>query len=330
MGPMQGTSVTDNAWQHGVIYKTGVFAEYHFSKKGWKIIASGRLENNVANAKEITEEFVEIYTDTKTSEINPSFSIGTVKKLNKGISIGLWLGRTQRSGSLTERYINYFAVGQDSYELLGNPNIKQEINNQSDVTFQFKKGKTSLNIDGFVSFLQNAISSSIDTSLTPNIPSSPGVRRYENIDKAFKTGAELIWRQEWVPGLNHEVSLAYTYGQDLSRNEPLPEIAPLDMRFSLYGDFFTSYFLPELNLRHVIKQKRVSSEYGETTSPNFTLLDISIASRISQVFSVSVGVKNILGTTYYEHLNRSVSGSDGLPIYEPGRSFLVSLNLNFL
>jgi iron complex outermembrane receptor protein len=55
--------------------------------------------------------------------------------LGESISTALWLGRAQRSGSLTERFINYFPVGQDPYEMLGNPQLLPEVNNQADLTF---------------------------------------------------------------------------------------------------------------------------------------------------------------------------------------------------
>ena len=329
MGPMMGKTVFDNAWQHGRINKTGVFAEYHYAKKGWQLVLASRLEVNNANTLETSAEFSNVYNDTKITEFNPSVSIGTVKNFKKGASIGLWLGRAQRSGSLTERYINYFPIGQDPYEMLGNPNIQPEINNQADLTFQYRHAKASINVDVFASYLQDAISSAIDTSLTPRIPSSPGVRSYINIDKGFKTGVEFTWLQEWVKGLQHQMSLAYTYGQDLTRDEPLPEIAPLDMRFRLMGNFVRGKVKPEFGVRHVIQQARISTEYGETQSPSFTILDASFGSQISDVFGIIFGVKNLLGTQYYEHLSRSVVAATH-PIFEPGRSYFISLNLNFM
>ena len=84
----------------------------------------------------------------------------------------------------------------------------------------------------------------IDTSLNPRINSSPGVRRYTNIDRAFNTGFEAGWEQKWPAGLQHQLSLAYTYGEDLERMDPLPEIAPLDVRFLLSGSYFSHRLKP--------------------------------------------------------------------------------------
>ncbi len=72
--------------------------------------------------------------------------------------LGIWLGRAQRSGSLTERYINRFAVGIDAYELVGNPDLKPETNNQIDLIFTHKKDNIFFQADVFYSYLENYIS----------------------------------------------------------------------------------------------------------------------------------------------------------------------------
>ncbi|MDV7394939.1 TonB-dependent receptor, partial [Arthrospira platensis SPKY1] len=137
--------------------------------------------------------FGQVYNNTEVQQINPSISAGMVKPIGKDLNLGIWLGHVNRSGSLTERFINYFPVGLDPYELIGNPQIKAEKNNQIDLTLAWKKEKSSLNIDVFASWLTDYITSEIDTTLKPRLPASPGVRRFTNIDNAFKTGFEFRW-----------------------------------------------------------------------------------------------------------------------------------------
>ena len=126
------------------------------------------------------------------------------------------------------------------------------------------------------------------------------------------------------------MSLAYTYAQDLEREEPLPEIAPLDMRYRLSGSYLKNKLRPEVALRHVIKQDRISSEFGETVTPAFTILDVSVAYQFNKVFSMSTGVQNVFDQAYYEHLSRSVKGTMSQPIYNPGRNFFISVNMSFM
>lgn len=330
MGPNAGRMVSDNVWQEGSIVKSSVFAEYHLIRNaGLRFIFSGRLELNNSQALDAQDEFTDINPETSAIQLNPNISIGGIKQF-KVISIGLWLGRAQRSASLTERFINYFPVGQDPYEMLGNPLLKPEKNNQIDLTLEYKMTKTSVDVDIFACYLRDNISSVIDTGLTPRLPTSPGVRQYINRDKAFKTGLEVSWNQNLVIGLLHHLSLAYTYGKDLEENEPLPEIAPLDIRYSLYGSYLKNNLRPGISVRYVTQQNRVSYEFGETVTPSFYTIDVSISYTFRKVFNISAGVQNVFDENYYEHLNRSVRGTSPNPIYAPGRNFYLSFNLNLM
>ena len=330
MGPNAGNILYDNAWQNGKIIKSSLFAEYHLGiNDGLRFVFSGRLELNNSQALDAQDEFTDIYPETSTTQLNPSLSIGGVKQF-KAISVGLWLGRAQRSGSLTERFINYFPVGQDPYELLGNPQIKPEKNNQIDLTFEYKTAGTYIDVDIFACYLKDNISSVIDTGLSPRLPNSPGVRQFITIDNAFKTGFEINWNQSLFAELQHHFSLAYTYGKDLEKEEPLPEIAPLDIRYSLFGLYLKNKLRPEASLRYVTEQSRISGEFGETITPSFFTMDVSVSYSFKKVFSVSAGVQNVFDETYYEHLNRSVKGTDPRPIYAPGRNIFLSLSMNFM
>ncbi len=329
MGPNAGKIFEDNAWQDGRISKTGLFAEYQVDGKSFSYVLSGRLEINHAEINDPADEFTQVNTDPNITQVNPSFSMGILKDLGGTIKMGLWLARAQRSGNLTERFINYFPVGQDPYEMLGNPQLLPEVNNQADLTFEWSISKQSgIVVDVFAAYLQDYISSLIDSTLTPRLPASPGVRQYENIDAAFKTGFEINWTQALFAGIGHRLGVAYTYGQDLQRDEPLPQIAPLDLRYALYGSYLKNKLRPEIVFRYVAEQSRISDEFGETVSPSFALLDIRLGYKVSRQFSVHAGVNNLLNEYYYEHLNRSVRGTSN-PIFAPGRNVFANLNFTF-
>ena len=329
MGPNAGKTFEDNAWQEGRISKTGVFAEYQFKGSSFNYIFSGRLELNNADINDPSEEFTQVYVASNEIQINPSFSLGVLKDFGRSIKTGFWLGRAQRSGGLTERFINFFPVGQDPFEMLGNPQLAPEVNNQVDITFQWMPGKgTVINVDVFAAYLQDYISSIIDPDLDPRLPMSPGVRRFINIDNALKTGFEMSWSQQLFAGLQHQLGIAYTNGQDLERDEPLPEIAPLDFRYTLSGSYLNDKLKPEVMLRYVAEQSRVSNEFGETVTPSFALLDLKIDYQISDKLTINAGVNNLLDERYFEHLNRSVRGTNE-PIFAPGRNVFANLNFSF-
>ena len=328
MGPNQGKIVTDNIWQDGQITRSGMFAEYHIQGLDIRWVLSGRFEVNSSTIFNPDPDFANLYPESSTLQINPGISVGGTKKMTDRFTMGLWLGRAHRSGSLTERFINYFPVGQDPYEMLGNPMLNTEINNQIDLNFHWDSKTTSLHLDLFAGYLQDLISSTIDTTLSPTIPTSPGVRRYINIDKAFKTGFEAIWNQKLFAGLYHQFSLAYTYAQDLERDEPLPEIAPLDLKYQLSGAYINKQLHPSMSFRHVLEQSRTSSEFGETVTPSFSIIDVGLSFQVIPQLGISTGIHNLLDTQYYEHLSRSVRAKEPYPIYAPGRNFFISFNLD--
>jgi iron complex outermembrane receptor protein len=329
MGPMMGKTVEDNAWQHGRISRSGLFGEYHYPMGQYRFVVAGRLELNQADILDPTAEFTEVYDEVSSTQLNPGFSLGGIRNFSNGFSTGLWLGRAQRSGGLTERFINYFPVGLDPFELIGNPQLAPEVNNQVDLTLAYRHKGAHFQLDLFGSYLQDYITSIIDTTLVPRMPTSPGVRQFTNIDQAVLAGFEFNWHQQLPVGFYHRLSAAYTYGQNLVNDLPLPEIAPLDLQLVIGGSWWKDRIQPEVRLRHVIAQDRIATDFGETETPAFTLLDLQLNYRILPNWRLGVGANNLFDVAYYEHLNRSVRGGDAQPIFAPGRNILVSMSVDF-
>jgi iron complex outermembrane receptor protein len=153
------------------------------------------------------------------------------------------------------------------------------------------------------------------------------VRQFINIDDALLAGFEITWNQHLLSGISHFMSIAYTYGQDLDRDEALPEIAPLDFRYLLSGDFINDKLHTEIGFRHVLQQDRISNTYGETETPSFSIVDMKASYIALPKLNLGIGIQNIFDVAYYEHLNRSVRGKERA-IYAPGRSFVLSLTLD--
>ncbi|MDX1702385.1 MAG: hypothetical protein R3250_17285 [Melioribacteraceae bacterium] len=90
---------------------------------------------------------------------------------------------------------------------------------------------------------------------------------------------------------NQSLIIAYTFGKDNFRNEPLPEIAPLDFGYKLNGDFFNNQLESEFIFRYVLNQKRISEAFGETGIPAFSIIDLNIRYFYSRVLSIKIGVQ---------------------------------------
>ncbi|MGE5406875.1 MAG: TonB-dependent receptor [Methanosarcina sp.] len=328
-GPNAGKIFMDNSWQQGRIAKAAVFSEWKTATKTMTYVFSGRLEINSSSAADTAPEFISVYKQIGEMQINPDISAGAIRNINSRTSLKLWLGRAQRSGSITEKFINFFPVGQDPYELLGNPALKPEINNQADFVYEYKTGRLFLNLDIFSSLMQNYISPVIDKTLKPRLPSSPGVRRYSNTGDAFKSGFELSFAQLLPGGLDHKISMAYTRGKDLCLGKPLPEISPLEIRYRITGNYFDKKLIPEFSLRYAARQKRISREFGESVTPSFLTADIGVSIKVSGFASFSASIQNLFDKAYYEHLNRGFNTDPTNHIMNPGRSFTASFNIEF-
>lgn len=330
MGPNAGMTMKDNVWQDAQISKSGIFAEYHYPKETWQLVFSGRLELNQSKAKNPDPNFSDLYDgNLKSDLVNPAFSLGGTKEMANHFSVGLWFGMAQRSPGLTERYINYFPIGIDPYELVGNPQMKAETNKQLDLVLSWKSAKTNINMNGFGAFIGNYISSEIRDEMSPRMPSAPGVRQFINIDQALHTGFELSWKQQFNSQLQHLVELAYIYGKNQDSGEALPEIPPMEFRYRLIGSFIQQKLKAEISYRHSFKQDRIATSYGENETPAFDVIDLKASYQLTPAISFHTGVNNLLDEAYYEHLSRNLNGSTR-PLYSPGRSFYFSLAFNFL
>lgn len=330
MGPMAGKVFNDNVWQDAQVQRTGIFGEWHLHQYGFQFVVSGRLDINSSKANNPADSFSAIYNDLESQIVHPSVSAGGTRLFNEKVSLGMFLGMATRSPGITERYINQFPVGLDPYEMLGNPDLKPEVNNQLDLVFQYQSTQTTISANIFTSVLRDFISSKIREDLDPAMATSPGVRQFVNIKKALMTGFELSWAQTYTRFLSHDLSVSYTHGQNQELDEALPEIPPLDFRYRLTGTFAKDRLQPEISFRYSAKQDRIAESYGETKTPDFTVVDAKVSWHVKRFLTTSAGVQNLFDTAYYEHLARSVRGADARPIYSPGRSFYLTLTLSFL
>ncbi len=330
MGPNAGKTFYDNAWQHGRISRGSLFAEYRYAFQDYLMVAAARLELNRAEVFDAAQEFISVYDEITQTQLNPSFSAGVTRYWGERVSASVWAGRAQRSGSLGERYMNYFPVGLDPYEMLGNPGLKAEVNNQADLHLNYQSRQSQLGFTVYIAYLQDYISSKVDTSLQVRLPASPGVRQYTNLDNAVLTGFEFSVSHTLPAKLKSELSMAYTYGQDMKARTPLPEIPPLELRFKLSGSYFADKLSPDLHIRHVLRQDRIAGEFAETATPAFTLVDVGLSYVFSKQIRLDAGVSNLFDEAYYEHLSRAFRTDPAKPLYARGRSVFVRLNIDLM
>jgi iron complex outermembrane receptor protein len=231
-----------------------------------------------------------------------------------------------RSANITERFINSLPVGKDPYEMIGNPLLKPEANNQADFLVSYRSAGTVVELSGFCSRVDHYISSAIVPEIAPKF-GGPGVRQFINIDKANLCGFEFIWNQNWIPQLKNQLRIAYTYGQNASYKSPLPEICPMNIRFNIEGNFLENRMMPFIAVRHSMAQNRIDPGFGEVRAKAFTVVDTGISFLVLKRIQSSVAVNNLADRQYREHLSRFLTS--GEPMNSVGRSLVVNLSYSF-
>ena len=313
------------SWQDSEINQVGWFNEYnhHFSHS--KFTASYRLDFNSGKANDPSEFFTNMYGSTQKKQVNNSFNIGYTQYLSENAKLSILAGRAQRSASLTERFINRFVTGNDSYQVLGNPDLKSETNNQADLVFTYRKENLYFQTDVFYSYIQNYISGVIREDINATSSSSPGVRQMQNIGNAIKAGFESRVNWKFLPHYRTELAIAYTYGENRKSKSPLPEIAPFSLRWNAEAKF--SNFNAGMVYRFNAKQNRISEEFGELKTSDWSVFDVYAKYQINKHIHMSFEVSNLLNRNYSNYLSRTVSGSTTERITERGRSFNVGVNI---
>jgi len=348
---MMGTTSTKrfNLWNKAVIQNGGLFAGYNTSFKSFKLDAAIRVDFNKAHSEDtlkLIKDGVEYFNKTASQFVNLSANLGLTHKITEKLSVSLAFARGTRSPNMLERYIKILSVGYDNYDYLGNPQLKPETNNEVDLTATYSGEKLgSMYVNGFYSYVKDYISAEMLPSsvIMPATLGAPGVKQYVNVDNASFTGFELGYTSPQAYKLGVNVIAAITYGRipsvtkyiikagqvtgdTLIKNDALPEIPPFETTLIVNYRLLHGKLVPKVSYRLVAAQHHVSDAFYEPETPGFSIINFSIAYKVSKNIYINAGVNNIFDVSYYEHLNRKIIGSTE-KLYEPGRVFFVNLNL---
>lgn len=330
--------MVDKIWQDAYLNDYGVFTEMKYDLSSSTLLSAGvRLDFVNTNAKDPEADFEARYNVTEKNETNFSGAVSLKNKLSDHVSLELAFGRGTRTADMLERYINHFSIGQDAYEYLGNPNLKPEVNNQFEVGL---KGYTYLNqtqwifsTSVFYSIFENYIMGVVDE----NIPRKfmPGTnplytKVFQNIDDAYKTGAEFSSKFSFANDLFFQTDVAYTYSWNNNFNESLPLTPPLMAKIS--GGIEKDNYWASVFWNLASKQTNISESFGETETPGYGTLDIKGGLKLIKNLDLGIACLNVLDQYYVNHLNfpfRNQAGFGITPITEPGRNFTVFVQYHF-
>lgn len=332
---------TDKIWQESYVNDYGIFAETKYFAGPGSIFNLGvRLDEVVSDINDPDPVFLELYPELgHRTETNFSGTLSYKKILSPNYSLEFSFGRGVRSASMEERFLAFASTGKDSYEYVGNPDLKAEVNNQLEISF---KGKTDLSgafqkldfgANVYYSRYENYIAGIIDEDLHRRFmpmqePVHPKV--FRNLDKAYKTGFETYAGLGFATYFSFSSSFSYVYTEDQDLGESLPLTPPFITRLKLAYDNEDFWASAEYNITS--RQTNIAPSFGETESPGYELLDLKAGVNLFDHLKVGIGVLNLFDTYYYNHLNYMFNNQaefENTPITEPGRNFTAFVNYSF-
>ena len=255
-----------------------------------------------------------------------TWSLGLVMSYPE-VSIRINTGKSFRmpiAKELASDGINYHLYRYEK----GNPTLDPEESYQLDVGFDWKKKKTFLNVAVFANYFPNYI------YLNPTYQYEEGMQVYQYTQaEVFRYGGELKFDYLITPEFNAGVAFEYVYAEQLSGDKKgftLPFAPPpsmlIELKYSpiLGGIWENTYFM--LDYRLTAEQTNIVPPEQETDG--FQLVNIGMGTNLrfrKQVVSIRLQVQNLFDTKYYNH----TSFYRLINIPEPGRNFLIGLNIPF-
>ncbi|WP_261375774.1 TonB-dependent receptor domain-containing protein [Dokdonia sp. Hel_I_63] len=331
----------DKVWQDSNVNDFGLFVEnkYAFSDKTM-LTAGVRYDLVVSDIQDPEADFQALYNNLEQrEEHNISATVSVKHKVSDNATLEAAYGRGVRSANMIERYINHFSVGLDPFEYVGNPFLEAEVNNQFEIGIKGKKvfiteiDAIRYGLSGYYSFYENYIVAVVDPALDRKfMPTAQPqeVKRFVNLDNAYKTGFEADVAIDFARYFNVNTSLSYVYTRNKDLDESLPLTPPLITRLGV--GFEKDRYWASIDYTVTSKQDEIASSFREQETAGYETLDVRFGMEVIKDFNVGLAVLNAFDETYNNHLNFSfVNQADftRVPINDPGRNFSVFVQYGF-
>ena len=276
-------------------------------------------------------------------------------------------GYAERAPSLTELYAAepfMFLLQNGMNTVTGDPNLLKERRFQFDLGLSVERDRMRGKANTFFAWVNDYIT--FENIGVFNGPPAGEVEqvalKYVNTELAYLSGIEFYGEFDWQDNVTLFGSVSYTHGEDRTRNgefatnpasggnpsqqvagldrgefsgitgnelEALPSIMPLEstLGIRLHSGGVLPKWGVELSTRLVDDQRRVAHSLLESSSPGFTVFNMSGYYRHKENVTFWAGAHNFTNRHYREHLDfRSPSGTS---VYQPGSSFFVSMETTY-
>lgn len=328
---MMPMTMRSEIWQDAVIQDYGMFLEGNYAiTKYISTIIGVRGDFVTASIRNPEKSFSTLYGGKVENQFD--FTLGANASAlyrKKGWQVELAYGRGTRTPSMVERFINKFTIGIDSYNYIGNPNLKPEVNNQFELSFSKKLPKIHTGANAYYSIFENYITARLNPDFNYTAMGKTNTpKQFVNV-AAEQFGFEAFFNYNFYKNLFFTSDIAYTSAYNKTFNEHLAQIAPLRINLGLKYD--NKKYWGELRSEFVFDQNQVSQTFNETATPGYIILDLRAGFVPVKNLSIGGAVLNLLDKAYYNHLNFSYTNADlnAGEVFEAGRSFSIFAQYKF-
>ena len=288
-----------------------VFSIHELKLNKWQFTAGGRLNGfNIQVSDEILGK----------STLKPSafvWNTSILRGVTENFNIFVSANSSFRAPNIDD--LGTLGVVDFRYET---PNFdlhpEKSINMQ--LGFKYRNERLSGETFFFRNEMRNIIARvRVDTQTVQGYP----LYQKENIEQGYIQGTETAWKYIFTEGVNIEGSLAYTFGQNITKSEPMRRIPPFNGRFAL--NIHKNKWFSSLEVLGATAQNRLAqgdkddNRIPKGGTPAWHIVNIFGGYSFQHV-TLNVALQNLLNEDYRFH----GSGINGV-----GRSASLSANWVF-
>ena len=306
-----------------VTYDFGVFgtANYEFGKN---VLQAGlRFDNRKVSSEThgiIGQEGYFESVDKSFDSFNAS--LGYKTHLAENFTLRLNIASGFRAPNLAELTSNGVHEGSNRYEI-GNANLKNEQNLQTDLNLEYTSSHFELFANGFYNHINNYI------FISPNGNVIDGNNVYDYVQanaKMYGGEARIHFHPHPIDWLHFTSSFETVIGENDDKSN-LPLIPANKWNNAFKGEFELKNWWKEgfatLNIESTFAQNN-NSEF-ETRTKGYTLVNLGLGGKIiinKTTFNFNLNANNVFDKTYVSHLSRLKI--DGIP--NIGRNIILGIN----
>jgi outer membrane receptor protein involved in Fe transport len=180
-------------------------------------------------------------------------------------------------------------------------NLQPEKSEHTELGYKFRSEKVSANFAAYYMHLSNIITRVKAEGQT--ISGYP-VYKKENTEAAFIKGFEAEFNAEVIQHVYFSSGVSYTYGQSLSRSEPMRRIPPFNGRMT--GSYRGGKWFATAEFQFASKQMRLAqgdkddNRIGVNGTAGWQVINIYSGYKTA-VFNFNIGLQNIFNKDYRTH-----------------------------